>query len=161
MIANGDVADSLRIFREHLLSDTPSNEANEHLGADVHIDSVTTPSGSFDVQSGASMHFDVHITSATAYSGNFILEVFTRGGVLVSRSDSQSAPINLLPGANTIGIDLPDIPLLDGVFDINVGVVDPRGSNVKAWGEKVATLQVTYGGRQGGLVELDATIRQN
>jgi len=24
----------------------------------------------------------------------------------------------------------------------------------------VATLQVTYGGRQGGLVELDATIRQ-
>ncbi len=39
--------------------------------------------------------------------------------------------------------------------------LDPRGSNVKAWGEKVATLQVTYGGRQSGLVELDATIRQN
>jgi ABC-2 type transport system ATP-binding protein len=161
MIANGPVADSLRIFREHLLADTPSNEVNEHQNADVHIDSVTTPSGSFDVQSGASMHFDVHITSATAYSGNFVLEIFTRAGVLVSRSDAQGAPINLLPGANTIGIDLPNIPLLDGVFDINVGVVDPRGSNVKAWGEKVATLQVTYGGRQGGLVELDATIRQS
>jgi hypothetical protein len=65
-----------------------------------------------------------------------------------------------MPGRNTIGIDLPNIPLLDGVFDLNVGVVDPRGSNVKAWGEKVATLQVTYGGRHGGLVELDAAIRQ-
>jgi len=142
------------------LGDTPSNEINEHQSGDVHIDSLTTPTGSFDVQSGASMHFDVHVTSATAYSGNFVMEVFTRGGVLVSRSDPQSSPINLRPGHNTIGIDLPNIPLLDGVFDINVGVVDPRGSNVKAWGEKVATMQVTYGGREGGLVELDAAIRQ-
>ncbi len=160
MIANGPVSESLRIFREYLLGDTPSNEVNEHHNADVHIDSITTPSGTFDVQSGASMHFDVHITSATAYSGNFVLEIFTRAGVLVSRSDAQGAPINLRPGANVIGIDLPNIPLLDGVFDVNVGVLDPRGSNVKAWGEKVATLQVTYGGRQSGLVELDATIRQ-
>lgn len=159
MIANGTVSESLRIFREHLLGDTPSNEVNEH-SADVHIESVTTPSGTFDVQSGASMHFDVHVTSATAYSGNFVMEIFTRGGVLVSRSDAQGAPINLRPGSNTIGIDLPNIPLLDGVFDINVGVVDPRGSNVKAWGEKVATMQVTYGGREGGLVELAAAIRQ-
>ena len=161
MIANGPVAESLRIFREHLLSDTPSNEHNEHQSADVHIDSVTTPSGTFDVQSGASMHFDVNITSATAYSGNFVLEVFTRAGVLVSRSDAQGAPVNLLPGANSISIDLPNVPLLDGVFDINVGVVDPRGANVKAWAEKIATMQVTYGGRQSGLVELDATIRQS
>jgi ABC-2 type transport system ATP-binding protein len=160
MIANGDVAESLRIFRGHLLGNTPSNEVNEHHNADVHIDSVSTPTGSFDVQSGASIHFDVHITSATAYSGNFVMEIFTRAGVLVSRSDAQGSPINLRPGSNTIGIDLPNIPLLDGVFDVNVGVVDPRGSNVKAWGEKVATLQVTYGGRHGGLVELDATIRQ-
>jgi ABC-2 type transport system ATP-binding protein len=159
MIANGPVADSLRIFREHLLGDTPSNDVNDHSG-DVHIDSVTSPTGSFDVQSGASMHFDVQITAAAAYSGNFILEIFTRAGVLVSRSDAQGSPINLRPGHNTVGIDLPHIPLLDGVFDINVGVLDPRGSNVKAWSEKAATLQVTYGGRHGGLVELDATIRQ-
>jgi ABC-2 type transport system ATP-binding protein len=159
MIANGPVAESLRIFREHLLGDTPSSDISDH-SADVHIESVTTPTGTFDVQSGASMHFDVHINSATAYSGNFVMEIFTRAGVLVSRSDAQGAPINLMPGRNTIGIDLPNIPLLDGVFDLNVGVVDPRGSNVKAWGEKVATLQVTYGGRHGGLVELDAAIRQ-
>jgi len=159
MIANGPVGESLRVFREHLLGDTPSNEVNEH-GGDVHIESVTTPTGSFDVQSGASMHFDVHISAATAYSGNFVMEVFTRAGVLVSRSDAQGAPINLRPGRNTIGVDLPNIPLLDGVYDVNVGVVDPRGSNVKAWSEKVASLQVTYGGREGGLVELDASIHQ-
>lgn len=160
MIANGPVSESLRIFREHLLGDTPSNEINENQGGEVRIDSVSTPTGSFDVQSGATMHFDVHLTAATAYSGNFVLEIFTRAGVLVSRSDPQGSPINLRPGPNTIGIDLPNIPLLDGVFDVNVGVVDPRGSNVKAWGEKVATLQVTYGGRRGGLVELDAAIHQ-
>jgi ABC-2 type transport system ATP-binding protein len=161
MIANGPVAESLRVFREHLLGDTATSGVKEHSGGDVHIDSVSTPSGSFDVQSGASMHFDVHITSASSYNGNFVLEIFTRAGVLVSRSDAQGTPVNLRPGSNTIGIDLPNIPLLDGVFDVNVGIVDSRGSNVKAWGEKVATLQVTYGGRQGGLVELDASIYQS
>lgn len=160
MIANGDVGDSLRIFREHLLSDTPSNEHNVTHG-DVHIESVTTPSGSFSVESGAAMHFDVNVASSIAYSGLFVLEVFTRHGVLVCRSDPQAAPVNLTPGINRIGIDLPHVPLLDGVFDVNVGVVDPRGSNVVAWSEKVATMQVTYGGRLGGLVQLDPAIRQD
>ena len=160
MIANGEIADSVRIFREHLLGDRPATPGTAAAPSDIHIESLTTPSGSFDVQSGASVHFDVHITSTTAYSGNFVLEVFTRAGVLVSRSDATGAPVNLRPGHNTVGIDLPNLPLLDGVFDINVGVVDERGSNVKAWSEKIATMQVTYGGRHGGLVELDASFSQ-
>lgn len=158
MIANGEVAESLKVFRDHLLgSPTGSTEATS---GDLHIESVTTPHGSFDVMSGSSFHFDVAISATGAYSGNFVLELFTRAGVLVSRSDPQASPVNLVPGTNSIGVDLPNLPLLDGVFDINVGVVDPRGSNVVVWAEKVATLQVTYGGREGGLVELDASIRQ-
>src|SRR6202167_5539623 len=79
LIADGPVQESLRIFREHLLDDTIEHDL-AGVQSNVVIDAVTTPTGSFDVRSGASMHFDVEITSETAYSGHFVLEVFTRGG---------------------------------------------------------------------------------
>jgi len=159
MIANGDVADSLKIFREALMRD---NVAHEDVGntGEVSIDAVTTASGAFDVKTGAAMRFDAHITSATAYSGNLVMEIFSQGGVLVSRTDRMGSPVNLRPGANVVSIEIPNLPLLDGVFDINLGVVDERGSNVIAWSEKIASMQVSYGGREGGLVELGTLIRQ-
>jgi ABC-2 type transport system ATP-binding protein len=159
MLANGDVADSLRIFRDALMQETIAHQT-EGEAASIVVDSVTTPNGSFDVATGAAMRFDVQLTSETAYSGNFVMEIYSRDGVLICRTDRQSSPVNLRPGANVVSVELPHVPLLDGVFDINVGIVDERGSNVKAWSEKAATMQVTYGGREGGLVELGALIRQ-
>jgi ABC-2 type transport system ATP-binding protein len=159
LIADGPVQESLRIFREHLLDD-----AIEHDRAGVQsfvtIGAITTPSGSFDVRSGAGMHFDVQITSEKSYSGNFVLEIFTRGGLLVSRSDAQGSPVNLRPGTNSVGVDLAQIPLLDGIYDVNVGIVDTHGNTVIAWREQGATIQVLYDGHEGGIVELGASIQQ-
>jgi len=159
MIADGPTQESLRIFREHLMEDAIEHDS-ARLQETINIDSVTTPSGSFEIKSGAGLHLDVTITSQTAYSGNFVMELFTRGGLLVSRSDSQGSPVNLLPGHNVISIDLAQIPLLDGVYDLNVGIVDHRGHTVIAWSEQAASIQVTYDGREGGIVELGASIRQ-
>lgn len=158
MVANGPVQESLRIFREHLLEDAVELDRTG-VQVDISIDSITTPSGSFDVRSGAGMSFDVHITAHSAYSGYFMMEVFTRSGLLVSRSDAQGSPVNLMPGSNSVGVDLPQIPLLDGVYDVNVGIVDHHGT-VIAWRERAASIQVTYNGREGGIVELGASIRQ-
>jgi len=159
MIADGPTQDSLRVFREHLLANAVEHD-EAHLLGTISVDSVTTPSGSFEVKSGAGIHLDVVVSAQAAYSGNFVVELFTRSGVLVSRSDAQGSPINLVPGRNVVGVDLAQLPLLDGVYDLNVGVVDARGHNVVAWSEQAASLQVTYDGREGGLVELGATIRQ-
>jgi ABC-2 type transport system ATP-binding protein len=79
---------------------------------------------------------------------------------LISRSDAKGSPVNLTPGQNRVGIDLAQIPLLDGIYDVNIGIVDPRGNTVIAWREQAASIQVTYDGREGGLVELGAAIRQ-
>jgi ABC-2 type transport system ATP-binding protein len=159
LIANDTVQDALRIYREHLLGEASERE---HGGAapGITIDAVTTPSGSFDVRSGAGLHFDVDITAERAVSGNFVMEVFTRAGLLVSRSDAKGAPVNLRPGHNRVGVDLPGVPLLDGVYDVNVGVVDPMGNTVYAWREQAASIQVLYDGREGGIVELGAAISQ-
>ena len=44
--------------------------------------------------------------------------------------------MNLRPGHNRVGVDLPGVPLLDGIYDVNVGVVDPLGNTVYAWREQ-------------------------
>ena len=159
MIADDSVQESLRIFREYLLGTSVEHEA-EGTHTTVSIDAVTTPSGSFEVRNGAGMHFDVDITADAGFSGNFVMELFTRSGLLVSRSDAQGAPVNLTPGQNRVGVDLAQLPLLDGVYDINVGVVAQQGSTVIAWREKAASIQVVYDGREGGIVELSPSIRQ-
>jgi ABC-2 type transport system ATP-binding protein len=159
MVADGPTQDSLRIFREHLMLDAVVRDAAHLLGT-IQIESVTTPEGSFDVKSGAGLHFDVSVTAQVAYSGNFVMELFSRTGLLVSRSDAQGSPVNLVPGRNQISVDLAQIPLLDGTYDLNVGVLDHNGHTVIAWSEKAASIQVTYDGREGGLVELGASISQ-
>ncbi len=159
MIADGPTQDSLRVFREHLLEDAAEHD-EAHLLGTIQIESVTTPDGSFEIKSGANLRFEVNVSSQSAYSGNFVLELFTRGGVLVSRSDAQASPVNLVRGRNVIGVDLRQVPLLDGLYDLNVGVVDHHGHTVIAWSERAATIQVTSDGRGGGLIELGATIRQ-
>jgi ABC-2 type transport system ATP-binding protein len=159
LIADGPVQESLRIFREHLLGDAVEHD-HGGVQSNVTIDAVSSPTGSFDVRCGEAMHLDVEISSATAYSGNFVLEVFTRSGLLVSRSDAQGSPVNLVPGRNRLGVDFTKIPLLDGIFDINVGIVDTRGNTVIAWREQAASIQVLYDGREAGIVEMDALIHQ-
>ncbi|HVA53824.1 MAG TPA: polysaccharide ABC transporter ATP-binding protein [Acidimicrobiales bacterium] len=159
MIADGPTHESLRIFREHLLEDAVVHDS-ARLSESIKIDAVSSPTGSFGVRSGSALHLDVSVHSTSAYSGNFVMELFTRGGLLISRNDAQGSPINLVPGHNVVGIDLAQLPLLDGLYDLNVGIVDHRGHTVIAWSEQAATIQVTYDGREAGIVELGATIRQ-
>ena len=159
MIADGQASEALRVFREHQLEDAQANDV-AGTQANINIDSVTTPSGTFEVRSGAGIHLDVNLSAEHAYSGNFMFEIFTRTGLLVSRSDPQSSPVNLKQGPNRIGLDIGALPLLDGIYDINVGIVDQRGSTVIAWKEQAASMQVVYEGRESGIVEISTSIEQ-
>ena len=159
MIADGQASEALRVFREHQLEDAQANDV-AGTQANINIDSVTTPSGTFEVRSGAGIHLDVNLSAEHAYSGNFMFEIFTRTGLLVSRSDPQASPVNLKQGPNRIGLDIGALPLLDGIYDINVGIVDQRGSTVIAWKEQAASMQVVYEGRESGIVEISTSIEQ-
>lgn len=158
LVADGTVADGLKAFRDYLHADVGSQVAGE--AERMQITSVTTPSGTFDIRSGSGMHFDVGVESNHAYSGHFLMELYSRAGELVSRSDALSAPVQLRPGTNLVGIDIASLPLLDGVYDMNVGVVDDQGQKVMAWSEKAATIQVIYDGRETGIVEIAPSVTQ-
>lgn len=158
MIADGPVTEALQIFRGRLLGDVVDHRPG---GAGVvTIDGLTAPSGSFEVRHGGNLHFDATLTCDHAVSGNLVIEVFTRTGLLVSRNDAEAAPVSLRPGVNKIGVDLADVPLLDGVYDINVGLVEPQGATMLAWREKAASLQVLYDGRSSGVVAIESSVTQ-
>jgi ABC-2 type transport system ATP-binding protein len=158
VLDSGPTGESLRVFREHLLEDAAVRDSAA--AGSISIDSITTPSGSFDVRNGSALHFDVQITSQTALNGHFVVEFYTRSGELVSRSDAQGSLVALSPGANTVGVDIAELPLLDGVYDVNVGLFDTHGSNVLAWRERAVSLQVTYDGRESGVVGLGLRVTQ-
>ena len=154
-VADDTVGEALRIFRQRLLGDVPGRAA---VSSSVQITSVTTPSGSFDMRRGDNLTFGIDVTSDHAVSANLVTEVFTRGGLLVSRSDAQAAPVELRPGANHIQVEWRSVPLLDGVYDVNVGLVEASGGTVLAWRERAAAVQVLYDGRATGVVEIESSV---
>ncbi len=157
LVANGAVSDALGVFRAHLLEATQSEAARES-AASISIDAVTSPTGSFDVRHGGGLALDVTVSASQPVGARLVLEVYSREGQLVSRSDPHSAPVQLQAGATVVGIDFADVPLLDGVYEINVGLIDEHDA-VLAWREGAAAMQVTYDGRERGLVELAPRLR--
>ncbi len=158
MIADGPVTESLRIFRERLLGDVADHRPAGT--GSVRVSGVSSVSGSFEARHGAGLKVDVTFTSDHAVSGNLVLEVFTRTGLLVSRNDAQAAPVSLRPGVNKVSVAFSNVPLLDGIYDLNVGLVEPEGATVIAWSEKAASIQVLYDGRSGGVVEIETSVTQ-
>ncbi len=154
-VADDTVGEALRIFRQRLLGQVPGHAV---VSSTVQITSVTTPSGSFDMRRGEDLAFEIDVTSDHAVSANLVTEVFTRTGLLVSRSDAQAAPVELRPGVNRIQVEWRSVPLLDGVYDVNVGLVEASGGTVLAWREKAAAVQVLYDGRATGVVEIESSV---
>ena len=154
-VADDTVGEALRIFRQRLLGQVPGHAV---VSSTVQITSVTTPSGSFDMRRGDDLAFEIDVTSDHAVSANLVTEVFTRTGLLVSRSDAQAAPVELRPGVNRIQVEWRSVPLLDGVYDVNVGLVEASGGTVLAWREKAAAVQVLYDGRATGVVEIESSV---
>jgi ABC-2 type transport system ATP-binding protein len=157
LVADGNVGDALGAFRGHLLEETHHDEERRH-DAQLDIAGVSTPYGGFDVRHGQPLLFDVAVTATQPISGHFVMELYSRDGQLVSRSDPSTTPVSLRSGMNALHIALPAIALLDGLYDLNVGVLDEHGT-VLAWRETASTLQVTYDGRERGIVSLSPEIR--
>ncbi len=154
-VADDTVGEALRIFRQRLLGDVPARGA---ISSTIQITGVTTPSGSFDMRRGDNLTFEIDVTSDHAVSANLVTEVFTRTGLLVSRSDAQAAPVEIRPGENRIQVEWRSVPLLDGVYEVNLGLVEASGGTVLAWRERAAAVQVLYDGRATGVVEIESSV---
>jgi ABC-2 type transport system ATP-binding protein len=160
LIANGPSGDAVRIFREALLGEGRMDDRERHTEHRdvVMIESVSTATGRFTARTGAPWSCDVAVTATEPFDGFLVIELHDRKGVLVSRSDPQSAPVSLHPGDQRVGINIPEMPLLDGTFELSLGFLSSFGHGIVTWREQIATIEVTYEGRARGLVPIEPKV---
>ena len=105
-------------------------------------------------QTGQRFEFEVTINSQIPVEGSFVMELYSQLGKLVVRTDPTQTPVSLSPGTQTLAVAIEDLPLMDGSYQVNLGIVSSEGNTVIAWREQIAALEVSYIGRGAGLVAL-------
>jgi len=158
LIADGPSGESVKIFREALMGDARSESVEIDHQDLVTIDSVSTATGRFAASSGSPFAFEVAVNAAEPFEGYLVLELHTHSGVRIVRTDPTSSPVSLARGNSRIGVNLPELPLLDGSYELSVGLLSSFGHSPVAWREQVATIEVSYNGRAAGLVPISPKV---
>ena len=156
---DGPAADGVRVFRERLMGTTSVVGDDGPPRSAGTIDAVSTPSGRFVATTGEKWEMSVAVTAHLAIEGHFVMELHNDRGELMVRSDWEVAPVSLSPGAHVIHVDAPSMSLLDGAYQVSVGIVSDLGSQAVIWREQAAVLEVTYRGRGSGLIQLAPRVR--
>ncbi len=154
MVADAPAGEAVRVFRDHLLGGATLSTESTGTNASIVIESMRGSNGSFTARTGERYEFEVDLRSEVSTDGCFIMELYDQAGKLVVRTDPSRAPIAFNPGTQTLSVTIEDLPLLDGAYQVNLGVVTPEGNSVLAWREQIAVLEVTYGGRGAGQLAL-------
>jgi ABC-2 type transport system ATP-binding protein len=154
LLADGPSGDSVRVFREALGQEARMDDHATGRSESVSIEAVSTATGRFEARTGQPWSFEVLVDAMEPFEGFFMMELHTHEGVLVSRNDARGVPVALSPGRQRIGVNIDEMPLLDGAFELSVGLMSSFGHGVVAWREQIATVEVAYDGRAGGIVPL-------
>jgi ABC-2 type transport system ATP-binding protein len=161
MVSDAPAGESVRVFREHLLGQTAASSDGSATEAAVSIVDVTSPSGHFALATGDSLTLDVTMESERPLEGLAMVEIISRRGELIARTDPTTSPLSISMGTHQVRFVLPSVPLLDGTYFVNLGVVSPEGNSRWAWREQAAQLEVTYNGRGAGVIALRLEVRPN
>jgi hypothetical protein len=156
---DGPAADGVRVFRERLMGASPVLGDESEYRSVGTIDAVSMPSGRFVATTGEKWEMLVAVTAHQAIDGHFVMELHNERGELIVRSDWEVAPVSLSPGSHVIHVDSPSMSLLDGAYQVSVGIVSDFGSQALVWREQAAVLEVTYRGRGAGLIQLAPRVR--
>jgi hypothetical protein len=154
LVADAPAGEAVRVFREHLLGGATVSKETNQIDGGVVIESMRGSNGSFTAQTGKRFEFEVIVNSKVPVEGSFMMELYSQAGKLVVRTDPTQTPVSLSPGTQTLLVAIEDLPLMDGSYQVNLGIVSSEGNSVIAWREQIAALEVSYDGRGAGLVAL-------
>ena len=164
MLTDATPGEAVRVFREHL----GEGPAPDELGApnrqsravkNVDILGVDVIGGA-SLHTGDELHLRVGVQSKEPVVAGLVLEVHKLNGELLCRTDpdAESATVALPAGECVLTVDLGRFPVLDGAYQVNVGLVGPHGTSIFDWKECAASIDVTYEGRASGTLALIPTV---
>ena len=164
MLADATPGEAVRVFRERL-GDLPADDA---LGApNRQLRAVRTAEIlGVDVVGGASLHTSdplclrIGVRAKEPTRVGLVFEIHRLNGVLLCRTDPDApSAIVEVPGKECVlTVDLGRFEVLDGAFQMNVGLVGPHGTAIYDWKECAASIDVTYEGRASGMLAVTPVV---
>jgi ABC-2 type transport system ATP-binding protein len=160
MLADATPGEAVRVFREHLGDGAAPDELgapNRQFRANKNVEILGV-----DIVGGAKLHtgdevqLRIGVLTKERLSAGFVLEIHKPDGELLCRTDpdAESALVEIPPGENVLTVALGRFPVLDGDYQVNVGLVGPHGTSIYDWMECASSIIVTYEGRASGILSL-------
>jgi ABC-2 type transport system ATP-binding protein len=155
MLTDATPGEAVRVFRERL-GESPTEDVlgapNREIHAVKNVDILGV-----DVVNGAHMHtgdplfLRVGLNTHAPIVAGLVLEVLKNGELLFRTDpDLPSATVEIPSGECVVTADLGEFWVLDGAYQVNVGIVGPHGTSIFDWKECAASIVVTYEGRASG-----------
>jgi ABC-2 type transport system ATP-binding protein len=160
MLTDATPGEAVRVFRERL-GQSPNEDVlgapNREMSAVKNVDILGV-----DVVNGANIHtgdplfLRVGLKTHEPVVAGLVVEVHTLNGELLFRTDPDvpSAIVEVPAGESVITADLGEFWVLDGDYQVNVGLVGPHGTSIFDWKECAASIVVTYEGRASGMLAI-------
>jgi ABC-2 type transport system ATP-binding protein len=174
---SGSSGEAIRIFRERLLAagellepeeadDAGSQSAQERKrNLQVRITTVSVEYGSADERPyllpGEPLRVRVSFDAVTPVDDPVIgIGVYNVKGELVygSNTEIEGQPVGRLEGPGEIVFAFDSVPLLDGSYDLTIGIHSPDESTVYDWWEQKSRFQVMNPTKKQGAVSLPLRI---
>jgi ABC-2 type transport system ATP-binding protein len=174
---SGSPGEAIRIFRERLLAageavepdDVEDDSAWARLGHQrnfrVRIDAVDVEQGRSALRPyllpGEPMGVKVFLEAVDPVDDAIIgIAIYDNRGELVYSSNTEVAdePLGRLEGSSEVVFAFDSVPLLDGSYDITIGIMSTDRGTTYDWWERKARFQVMNPGREEGAVALPLRI---
>jgi ABC-type polysaccharide/polyol phosphate transport system ATPase subunit len=160
MLTDATPGEAVRVFREHLGDGADTDELgapNRQFRAVKNVDILGV-----DVVGGASLHtgdplrLRVGVKTSTPVVAGLVIELHRLNGQLIFRTDPDApdATVEVPSKECVLTVDLGKLPVLDGAYQLNVGLVGRHGTSIFDWKECAASIDVTYEGRARGALAM-------
>jgi ABC-2 type transport system ATP-binding protein len=164
MLADASPGEAVRAFREAISEGPVADELgapNRQFRATRKVEIL-----GMDVLGGARLHtgdrlqFRVGLKTSESVTANVVLEIHRLNGELLVRTDPDAPGARVtLPGEEcVVTVDLGAFDVLDGAYQVNVGIVGPSGTPIYDWKECAASIEVTYEGRASGTLAVSPQV---
>jgi len=173
LVADGEIAESIRIFREHLYESAPRRasvtEASDH-GDPVEADVAASPLTIADVRLAFSedpertyLEPNDPLTVTVEWQADeeiadamFVLSIADPKGTLLIGTSSPELGVETPPlsGKGTTTFSFAQIGLLDGMYLLSIGLTSQDGDRVYDWQEHQHRFEVMNPAKTRGIVQL-------
>jgi ABC-2 type transport system ATP-binding protein len=178
IVAQGTAGEAIRAFRQHLLETGDEMHANLLVTDEAAGTQESTKTAALDrsvtIQNVLFEHADDGGTRPYLLPGEamtvrveytvkqpvtdpvFTLEIHDAQGSLIYGADTDALgePLGFLNGKGYLALTCESLPLLDGTYNVSVGVRARKGEKVYDWKDQVAQFQVMNPDRTRGSVAL-------